>query len=584
LYNVYYPEDTAKDPIGIVFHKDKFYQFFHSTTTGNPYLGALLKEANQYEFQDDISTEDEEDKGAKEQLTLQICNSLVTIDQGQPGSPERTREPWAPDRMPTITSTTTLTPTTYTAQQTQSRLPMATETITRTLTESAQEHEIARELAQPSNGPGGDGRSVPFGADRLGSSQYTKGQVRATIIDAFRRRLGPRQARSGGGGGGPPDGDDNDSDGGASDEEPNGNHLQDMVPIPQAHDVKAMGSLPRIFDGDRTWAKAFLTEFLGYLILNQGVPGFESPIRQVALALTLIKGEKVNLWVRNMIDTLRRLHPVHHNVPAVWDEFEQAFKDKFVESTHELRARNQLEQLKFKYPNINEYIANFEDLIVHAGYNLASKETINLFLKGFSKNRGLLDKVFTPPVLTAYGAMKRRLIAIIKSMQLVNSIAQNAPDFQRFGNNNTQQRFQPRNSQPARGFMPRQVTSSNTPPWMNNMAVPMDTSNRARAPRQQGNQGRGAYRNAVQTDQGPPKQWPPCKCFTCNCVGHLARDCHAKNAQINSVIDEPEDMNNVQAPITPEGILDNALSMFDRLSEDIKDQFIQRYEGKLQDF
>jgi hypothetical protein len=125
----YYPEEIAKEPIRVVFHKDKFYQFFHSSTTGNPYLGVLLKEANQYEFQDDVLTEDEEDKGAEEQLTLQIRNSLVTIDQGQPGSPERTREPWAPDRRPTITSTTTLTPTTYTAQQTQLRLPMATETI-----------------------------------------------------------------------------------------------------------------------------------------------------------------------------------------------------------------------------------------------------------------------------------------------------------------------------------------------------------------------------------------------------------------------------------------------------------------------
>jgi hypothetical protein len=113
LYNVYYPEDIAKELIGVVFHKDKFYQFFHSSTTGNSYLGVLLKEANQYEFQDDVSTEDKEDKGAEEQLTLQIRNSLVTIDQGQPESPERTREPWAPDRMPTIASTTTLTPTTY---------------------------------------------------------------------------------------------------------------------------------------------------------------------------------------------------------------------------------------------------------------------------------------------------------------------------------------------------------------------------------------------------------------------------------------------------------------------------------------
>jgi hypothetical protein len=93
LYNIYYLEDTKKEPIGVVFHKDKFYQFFHSSTTGNPYLGVLLKKANHYEFQDDVSTEDKEDKGAEEQLTLQIHNSLVTIDQRQLGSPERTREP-----------------------------------------------------------------------------------------------------------------------------------------------------------------------------------------------------------------------------------------------------------------------------------------------------------------------------------------------------------------------------------------------------------------------------------------------------------------------------------------------------------
>jgi hypothetical protein len=66
-----------------------------------------------------------------------------------------------------------------------------------------------------------------------------------------------------------------------------------------------MGSLPRIFDRDRTKADTFLTEFLRYLMLNHGVPGLESPIRQVALALTLIKGEKVDLWVRNMLKTIR---------------------------------------------------------------------------------------------------------------------------------------------------------------------------------------------------------------------------------------------------------------------------------------
>jgi len=111
LYNVYYPEDPSKPPVGVVYHKEKFYQFYHSMTTGNPYLGDQCKEANHFELlEDDSSTE----TGGDEQLTLQIRNSVVSLNPGDPGSPERTREVWAPDSTPTIT------PTTYTAQQEQS--------------------------------------------------------------------------------------------------------------------------------------------------------------------------------------------------------------------------------------------------------------------------------------------------------------------------------------------------------------------------------------------------------------------------------------------------------------------------------
>jgi len=125
LYNIYHLEDPAEPLVGIVYHKEKFHQFYHSSTTGNPYLGVIHKEANNFElFKDDSSTE----AGADNQLALQIHNSVVTIDQGQPGSLERTREAWAPDSTPTIT------PSTYTPQQEQPRLQMATETITRTLT------------------------------------------------------------------------------------------------------------------------------------------------------------------------------------------------------------------------------------------------------------------------------------------------------------------------------------------------------------------------------------------------------------------------------------------------------------------
>jgi hypothetical protein len=84
----------------------------------------------------------------------------------------------------------------------------------------------------------------------------------------------------------------------------------------------------------------------------------------VALALSLIKGEKVDLWVRNMIDALQRLHPIQHNTPAVQKAFEKAFRQKFTDSTSEMRARNELEKLKFHFPDIDGYIAEFEDLMV----------------------------------------------------------------------------------------------------------------------------------------------------------------------------------------------------------------------------
>jgi hypothetical protein len=266
LYHVYYPEDPAKEPIGVVFYQGKFHRFFHSETIGNPYLGLEHKEVNQYElFKDDATTEG----STKEQLTLQIYNLLVLIDKDQPGSPERTQEPWGPDSTPTIT------PATYSAAQKQPRLQMATttETISRTLDEGTTQHETTQELSQSAKGPRRARGSIPFSADRLGGSYPNEGRIRATLFDAFRKRT---QHGGGGGGRGPPE--DYDPDDGPPDDEPNGADLQDHVPIPPVHDIKAMGSLPQIFNRDRTRADAFLTEFLGYLLLNQGVPGFESPI------------------------------------------------------------------------------------------------------------------------------------------------------------------------------------------------------------------------------------------------------------------------------------------------------------------
>jgi hypothetical protein len=65
---------------------------------------------------------------------------------------------------------------------------------------------------------------------------------------------------------------------------------QQLVPVPLAANIRNMGTLPWIFEGERDKADAFINELLGYLLLNANVPGFTSLIHQVALALTLIKG------------------------------------------------------------------------------------------------------------------------------------------------------------------------------------------------------------------------------------------------------------------------------------------------------
>src|SRR5216683_1691109 len=219
-YNVDYPEHLGEEPVGVVRHKDKIHQFFHHARIGDPYLGPIHKEATKHEITDHGSTTEEE---PAYQLALQIRNLLVIVDQDQPGSPKRTREPWGPERTPIIH------PATYPAQQKQPQLQMATKTIARTFTETTTQPDITQQLSQPPEEP----------VEGTG--------VRATLINAFRRRL-QHQGR-GMGGGGPPD--DNNLGGGSnpSDNKPNEPGLQDHVPIPQARDIKPMGSLPQIFNG-----------------------------------------------------------------------------------------------------------------------------------------------------------------------------------------------------------------------------------------------------------------------------------------------------------------------------------------------
>ncbi len=83
-----------------------------------------------------------------------------------------------------------------------------------------------------------------------------------------------------------------------------------------------MGELPDVFNGDRTKAESFIDQLNHYFLLNLDVLGFNSPIKKVALTITLIKGPEVTGWTRALGELLRALDLVHDNVPALWEHFE----------------------------------------------------------------------------------------------------------------------------------------------------------------------------------------------------------------------------------------------------------------------
>jgi hypothetical protein len=155
-----------------------------------------------------------------------------------------------------------------------------------------------------------------------------------------------------------------------------------LIPIQPGGERKQAGMMPQPFDGDRAKAEAFLRELRLYMMANQGVPGFESPIRRVAITLTFIKGLKVDGWVEAMLQAIEQLHPVQDNIEYTYTNFLHRFQTQFMDSTKQETAQAALNKHCFKFPFVDQYISDFETLVRKAGYTVGSREMMNYFLKG----------------------------------------------------------------------------------------------------------------------------------------------------------------------------------------------------------
>ena len=124
--------------------------------------------------------------------------------------------------------------------------------------------------------------------------------------------------------------------------------------------------------------------------------------------LTLIQGPQVATWVRDVGTWIDSLHQVDDDIQLVWDTFVQEFTEHFTDSQEQQRARLDLDRCKMRFLDINQYIANFEELVRCAGYTIGSEETIRFFLNGLTPS--ILDAVICPPFPTNYNEYKAKAV------------------------------------------------------------------------------------------------------------------------------------------------------------------------------
>ena len=153
-----------------------------------------------------------------------------------------------------------------------------------------------------------------------------------------------------------------------------------------------IGAPPTTFDGDRSEADRFITQFGLFRIINDRNAVITNPKRRVALALTYIRGPKVDAWVAQQhyllsikANRAARTHRDAANTDeTLWEDFIAEFKRAFSEPPWEVFVR--LENLRMAGDDVDMYIATFEDLMRRAECKRESGPMVHYFRQGLPTN------------------------------------------------------------------------------------------------------------------------------------------------------------------------------------------------------
>jgi Retrotransposon gag protein len=192
---------------------------------------------------------------------------------------------------------------------------------------------------------------------------------------------------------------------------------------PTKENENLIGVPPITFDGDRSKADQFITQFGLFRIINDKNSVITNPKRRVALALTYIRGPKVDAWVSQQYDALST--KVNHANDALarttqggadtdsdeedlWEDFIAEFKRAFAEPSWEVFAK--LENLRMAGNDVEMYIANFENLMRRAECKRESGPMVHYFRQGLPTNleRSIVKRQAIPNTIDEWQSAARK--------------------------------------------------------------------------------------------------------------------------------------------------------------------------------
>ena len=173
-----------------------------------------------------------------------------------------------------------------------------------------------------------------------------------------------------------------------------------------------IGKEPTIFNGAQSRSEAFIQEFELYAHINEDHHSIQQPYRRIFLALSYMKGPKIDDWVRLMIEqTALRVNGNANNVPLIlpvnnrddqdlWIWFVRAFRMAFTDTTRSEDALSKLLAIKMQGEDLDTYIATFNHLRDVAQWERDSRGTILLFRRGLNPAlaQAIINRTIPRPV------------------------------------------------------------------------------------------------------------------------------------------------------------------------------------------